>query len=357
MKKVYNFCAGPAVLPKSVYEACSQSVVEFNNSGLSILEMSHRSKDISAVMDKAVSLVKELLNVPEGYQVMFLQGGASSQFYMVPYNLLNKDETAVYLETGLWSKKAIKEAKNFGDINVLTSSAESTFSYIPEVPEIPGDAKYLHFTSNNTIYGTQYHSFPETNVPLVADMSSDIFSREIDVSKFGLIYAGAQKNMGCAGSTLVIVKEDLLGKVKHNIPSMLDYRIHIKGGSMFNTPPVFAVYVAMETLSWLKSIGGIPAIEKINQDKANKLYAEIDTNPMFKGATEKKDRSFMNVPFICAKPDLDAEFLSLASERGLAGLKGHRSVGGFRASIYNAMPEEGIDALIAFMQEFSKLKG
>ncbi|MBF0429752.1 MAG: 3-phosphoserine/phosphohydroxythreonine transaminase [Fibrobacteria bacterium] len=357
MKEVFNFSAGPAVLPKEVFESSAAAVKNFKDTGLSILEMSHRSQEIMPVMDEAMALVTELLNLPENYKVLFLQGGASTQFLMVPYNLLDSQAKAAYIETGTWSKKAIKEAKLFGNVEVLASSAESTFSYIPKVTDIPGDASYLHITSNNTIYGTQYHNFPETSVPMVADMSSDIFSRTFDVSKFGLIYAGAQKNMGPAGITLAIVREDMLGKVKREIPTMLNYQTHIDKVSMFNTPPVFSLFVAKETLKWLKNKGGVAAIQKINEAKANRLYEEIDSNPLYKGAAVKEDRSFMNVPFVMTKEGLDAEFLQFALERGLSGLKGHRSIGGFRASIYNAMPEEGVTALIDCMREFAKLKG
>ena len=357
MSKVYNFNPGPAVLPEAALSASAEAVREYNETGMSILEMSHRSKEIMEVMDSAVSLVKELLKLPEGYQVMFLQGGASLQFCMAPYNLLNDDETAAYTETGSWAKKAIKEAKNFGNVNVLASSADKNFTFIPTVDEIPAESKYLHITSNNTIYGTQYHTFPETEVPLVADMSSDMFSRTFDVSGFGLIYAGAQKNMGPAGITLVIVREELLGRVKRSIPTMLDYRTHIDKTSMFNTPPVFALFVARETLKWLKSKGGIEEIQKINERKAARLYEAIDASPVFRGTAVKEDRSNMNVTFVMENKELEPEYLAFASERGLAGLKGHRSVGGFRASIYNAMPEAGIDALISCMQEFAQAKG
>jgi phosphoserine aminotransferase len=352
MKDVINFSAGPAILPKEVFQVASQSVLEFNGSGLSILEMSHRSKDIVAVMDQAIALVKELLNVPEGYQVVFLQGGASQQFCMVPYNLLDENDTAAYIETGAWAKKAIKEAKLFGNVDVVASSADTTYSYIPKEYTIPENAKYLHITTNNTIYGTQWHNMPETSIPLVADMSSDIFSRPVDVSKYGVIYAGAQKNMGPAGATLAIVREDLLGKVQRTIPSILDYQTHIKGESMFNTPPVFAVYVVMETLKWLKEKGGVEAIQAINEKKAQKLYDAIDASPLFKGTAAKEDRSNMNVTFVMEDSEREADFLKFAAERDLSGLKGHRSIGGFRASIYNAMPEQGIDKLIQAMEDF-----
>ena len=314
--------------------------------------MSHRSKDIVAVMDQAVALVKELLQVPEGYQVMFLQGGASQQFCMVPYNLLGTGDTAAYIETGAWAKKAIKEAKLFGKVEVIASSADTTYSYIPKDFTIPSHAKYLHITTNNTIYGTQWHNMPDTSIPLVADMSSDIFSRPVDVSKFGIIYAGAQKNMGPAGTTLAIVREDLLGKVQRTIPSMLNYQTHIKAESMFNTPPVFAVYVAMETLKWIQGKGGVEALQVLNEKKAKKLYDAIDASPIFKSTATQEDRSYMNVTFVMEDSEREADFLKFATERNLSGLKGHRSIGGFRASIYNAMPEQGIDRLIHAMQDF-----
>jgi len=305
-------------------------------------------------MDEAIALVKELLNVPEGYQVMFLQGGASTQFSMIPFNLLDEGDKAAYTDTGAWAKKAIKEAKNFGEIDVIGSSADKTYSYLPELSEIAPETKYLHVTSNNTIYGTQIHEFPKVNCPLVADMSSDIFSRQIDVSQFGIIYAGAQKNMGCAGVTLVIVRDSLLGKLSRFIPSMMDYRIHIKNESMFNTPPVFSIYVAQQTLAWLKKEGGIVAIQKKNEAKANRLYAEIDKNPLFKGVSTVKDRSFMNVTFVMEDSSKEGDFLEFTKKHNLSGLKGHRSIGGFRASIYNAMEDAGVDALIKCMQDFSK---
>lgn len=355
MKKVYNFSAGPAILSPEIFEQTADACRSFGNSGLSILEMSHRSKEIVAVMDEAIALVKELLGVPAGYQVLFLQGGASMQFSMIPYNLLPQNGKAVYMDTGVWAKKSLKEAKLFGNVVVGASSADQNYSYIPEIPQLPADAVYCHVTSNNTIFGTQMREFPKINLPYIADMSSDIFSRPIDVSQFGLIYAGAQKNLACAGTTLVIVREDMLGKAGRPIPSMLDYKVHIEGESMYNTPPVIAIYVSMLTLRWLKKNGGLAAMEKRNQHKGQKLYDAIDASPLFVGTAAKKDRSLMNVTFVLQKPELEPAFLELAKERGLSGLKGHRSVGGFRASIYNAMPEEGIDALIAAMKDFEAL--
>ncbi|RYE36435.1 MAG: 3-phosphoserine/phosphohydroxythreonine transaminase [Sphingobacteriaceae bacterium] len=350
----HNFGAGPGILPQEVLKQSAEAVLNFNGTGLSILEISHRSPEFEAVMNEAVSLVKELLNVPEGYSVVFLQGGASLQFSMVPYNLLPQNKTAAYLETGVWATKAIKEAKFFGTPVVVATDKEENFIKIPKNYEVPADAAYFHITSNNTIYGTQLHTFPKSPVPIVADMSSDIFSRTINVADFGLIYAGAQKNMGPAGATLVIVKDDLLGKAERQIPSMLNYQLHIDNGSMYNTPPVFAIYVSMLTLRWIKAKGGVAAIEKENEAKAKAIYAEIDRNPLFKGVCAEEDRSVMNVCFIMEKPELEKPFLKLAEERGLVGIKGHRSAGGFRSSIYNALSIESIHALVEVMQEFAE---
>ena len=338
-------------------EAGAKACLDFQGTGLSLLEMSHRGKEFIGVMNEAVSLVKELLGVPSGYSILFLQGGASTQFAMVPYNLLDEGETAAYLDTGTWANKALKEAKLFGNVKVVASSKEANYSFIPKTYDIPGDARYFHVTSNNTIFGTQMQSFPDSPIPMVADMSSDIFSRPVDVSKFGLIYAGAQKNMGIAGTTLVIVRDDLLGKVKRKIPSMMDYKIHIENESMYNTPPVFPVYLAMETLRWVKKLGGVTAMQKRNEEKARRLYQEIDENPLFKGTAAKEDRSRMNVTFVMNKPELEGAFDKAAIAANLSGLKGHRSVGGFRASIYNAMDVESIDALVAVMRDFGKKNG
>jgi phosphoserine aminotransferase len=357
MAKVHNFSAGPGILPRQAMEAGAKACLEFNGKGLSLLEMSHRGKDFIKVMDDAVALVKELLGVPAGYSVIFLGGGASLQFAMVPFNLLDDGESAAYLDTGTWANKAIKEAKLFGNVKVVASSKESNYTFIPKGYEIPKDAKYFHVTSNNTIFGTQMQHFPESPVPVVADMSSDIFSRPVDVSKFGLIYAGAQKNMGIAGTTMVIVRDDLLGKVKRKIPSMLDYKIHIAEGSMYNTPPVFPIYMALETLKWVKQLGGVTAMQKRAEEKAQRLYAEIDANPLFKGTTAKEDRSRMNVTFVTEKPEHEEMFNKAAEAANLSGLKGHRSVGGFRASIYNAMDMDSIDALVAAMKDFAKKNG
>jgi len=357
MPKIHNFSAGPGILPRQAMEAGSKACLDFNGMGLSLLEISHRSKEFIAVVDQSVALVKELLGVPAGYSVAFLQGGASMQFAMVPYNLLDEGETAAYLDTGTWANKAIKEARLFGNVKVVASSKEANYNHIPKSYEIPRDARYFHVTSNNTIFGTQLQSFPESPVPLIADMSSDIFSRPVDVSKFGLIYAGAQKNMGIAGATLVIVRDDLLGKVKRKIPSMLDYKIHIDNESMYNTPPVFAIYVAMETLKWVKQSGGVGAMQKRAEEKAGRLYAEIDANPLFKGTAAVEDRSRMNLTFVMENPGLEGAFNKAAEAANLSGLKGHRSVGGFRASIYNAMDVESIDALVQVMRDFAGKNG
>ncbi len=346
----HNFGAGPAILPQQVLKKAAQSIIDYNNSGLSILEIGHRGEAFTEVMERARNLVKELLNVPEGYSVLFLGGGASTQFTMVPHNLLNTK--AAYLETGVWASKAIKEAKLIGNTEIVASSSDKNYNYIPSSFTIPADADYFHITSNNTIYGTQMHFFPDSPVPVVCDMSSDIFSRTIDVSKFALIYAGAQKNMGAAGTTCVIVKNDCLGKVARNIPSMLSYQIHIDNESMFNTPPVYAVYVAMLTLEWLKEMGGVKAVEKINDEKAALLYAEIDRNSLFTGNVEIKDRSKMNVCFTAKNPEIENKFLSTCKEAGIVGIKGHRYSGGFRASLYNALPIESVKVLIDLMQQF-----
>lgn len=353
MGKVHNFSAGPCILPDEVFKKSADSVLNFNGNDLSILEISHRSKDFVEVMAKATSLVKELLDVPEGYSVLFLQGGASLQFLMVAMNLLRENGTAAYVNTGTWASKAIKEAKIIGEVDVLASSEDENFSYIPKEFDIPAAADYLHITSNNTIFGTQYSSFPDCSVPLVCDMSSDIFSRKVNVADFSLIYAGAQKNMGPAGATLVIVKDELLGKTGRQIPSMLDYTTHIKKESMFNTPPVFPVYVSMLTLEWLKANGGIPAIEVKNMEKAALLYNEVDTNPLFTGTAHMEDRSTMNPTFILKDDSLTEAFMEMVAEKRINGLKGHRSVGGFRASMYNALPIESVQVLVDVMRSFS----
>ena len=355
MKK-HNFYAGPSILPEFTKEKTAEAAMNFAGTGLSVMEVSHRSKEFVAVMDEAVALVKELLKVPEGYSVLFLQGGASTQFLMAPYNLM--DKKAAYLNTGAWSKKAIKEATFFGEVVEVASSADTIYNYIPKGYEVPSDVSYFHYTSNNTIYGTQIPT-PEVDVPLVADMSSDIFSRPIDISKYDLIYAGAQKNLGPSGATLVIVKDAALGKVERAIPTMLDYTTHIKAGSMFNTPSTLPVFACLQTLIWLKENGGVEAMEQKNIEKAKVLYDEIDRNKMFQCTVlEKEDRSLMNVTFIMTPEyaEFEKEFLEFATAKGMLGIKGHRSVGGFRASIYNAMPVESIQALVDAMQEFEKMK-
>ncbi|APG59655.1 3-phosphoserine/phosphohydroxythreonine transaminase [Christiangramia salexigens] len=352
MKK-HNFSAGPCILPQEVFQEASQAILDFNNSGLSILEISHRSPDFVAVMEEARSLALELLGLQnKGYKALFLQGGASTQFLMVAYNLINKK--AAYLNTGTWSSKAIKEAKFFGDVIEVASSKDKNFNYIPKSYSLPEDADYFHCTSNNTIFGTQMKSFPATSRPLVCDMSSDIFSRELDFSKFDLIYAGAQKNMGPAGTTLVIVKEEILGKVSREIPSMMNYQTHIDKDSMFNTPAVYAVYVSMLTLRWIKSKGGLKAMEKLNHQKAELLYAEIDRNPLFKGFAEKEDRSPMNATFNLVNEAHKEVFDKMWKSAGVNGLNGHRSVGGYRASMYNALPLESVQVVVDLMKELEE---
>ena len=353
--KVHNFSAGPCILPQSVLEQASQAVLNFNNDNLSLIEISHRSKPFVAVMDKARSLALELLGLEnKGYQALYLQGGASMQFLMVAYNLLEKK--AAYLDTGTWANNAIKEAKNFGQIVEVASSKSNKYNYIPKKYTIPSDINYFHVTSNNTIFGTQIKKFPTTDIPLVCDMSSDIFSRKLDFSKFDLIYAGAQKNMGPAGTTLVIVKEKILGKVSRVIPSILDYKVHISKESMYNTPPVFPVYVSMLTLEWLKDLGGISFIETVNNQKAALIYDEIDRNPLFVGFAAKEDRSVMNATFNLVDKTLKSNFETLLKEAGISGLNGHRSVGGYRASMYNALPLYSVQALVDVMQEL-ELRG
>ena len=351
--KIHNFSAGPCILPKEVFLKASEAVMDFNGSGLSLLEISHRSKDFVAVMERARSLALELLGLEgKGYQALFLHGGASLEFLMVAYNLL--ENKAGYLNTGTWSDKAIKEAKLFGEVVEVGSSKDENFNYIPKGYSVPKGLDYLHLTSNNTIFGTQLKKFPKTDAPLVCDMSSDIFSRSLDFSQFELIYAGAQKNMGPAGTTLVIVKESILGKVSRKIPSMLDYKLHIDKESMFNTPAVFAVYTSMLTLEWLKNRGGISAIEEINEKKAQLLYSEIDLNPVFDGYANKEDRSIMNATFNLTDENLKTTFEKLLKEAGINGLNGHRSVGGYRASMYNALSLESVGILVDVMSEMER---
>jgi len=353
MKK-HNFSAGPCILPNEVLEEASKAIINFNNDNLSLIEISHRSTPFVQVMDEAKQLVKELLAVPDNYSILFLQGGASLEFLMVPFNLLSTDGKCAYINTGTWSKKAITEAKNLGETKVIADSSDKNYSYIPENITITEDFDYVHLTSNNTIFGTQFKSFPKTDSVLVCDMSSDIFSRKIDISKFGLIYAGAQKNMGPAGTTLVIVKNDILGKTGRDIPTMLDYKNHIDKDSMFNTPPVFPIYVSMLTLRWLKDKGGVEYIENINDRKSKILYEEIDRNPLFYGIVKKENRSNMNVTFNLHNNNLSKEFDILCNENGINGLKGHRSVGGYRASLYNALPVKSVEFLIELMKKFEE---
>lgn len=351
MKK-YNFNAGPSILPREVIEATASACLEFEGSGLSLMEISHRAKNFQPVVDESVALFKELLQIPEGYSVLFLGGGASLEFCMVPYNLLEKK--AAYLNTGAWASKAEKEARLFGEVVEVASSKDRNFTYIPKGFTIPTDADYLHITSNNTIYGTELREDLDSPIPVVADMSSDIFSRPVDVSKYGLIYGGAQKNLSMAGVTFVIVKEDLLGKVCRPIPTMLDYRTHVKKGSMFNTPPVVPIYCALQNLKWIKKQGGVEAMEKRAIERSAIVYDEIDRNRLFVGTAEEDSRSRMNLTFVL-KPeyqDLQDEFLAFATQQGMVGVKGHRDVGGFRASCYNAMTVEGCKALVACMKEF-----
>jgi phosphoserine aminotransferase len=356
MIKKHNFSAGPCVLPKDVIQKASESIMNFNNNSLSLIEISHRSKPFVDVMEKARSLVKELLEIPEGYSVLFLQGGASLEFLMVPLNLMKKENgKAAYTNTGTWAKKSITEAKSLGEVIVVGDSSDKNYNYIPKGYKIPKDVDYFHCTSNNTIFGTQIKDFPEVPSLMVCDMSSDIFSRKIDVSKFDLIYAGAQKNMGPAGTTLVIVKDEILGETGRNIPTMLDYNTHISKDSMFNTPPVFAIYVSMLTLQWLKDHGGLDWIEEINKQKAELLYNEIDRNPLFEGVANNEDRSFMNVTFTLTDQNKSEQFDQMWVAAGINGLKGHRSVGGYRASIYNALTLESVNVLVDIMKNLENI--
>ena len=351
MKK-HNYSAGPCILPQEVFEKAAQAILNFNDSGLSILEISHRSADFVKVMEEARALALKLLGLEgKGYQALFLQGGASLEFLRVPQNLMQENGKAVYLDTGTWANSAIKEARAFGETIVAASSKEANYTFIPKEYSVPTDASYFHCTSNNTIFGTQMKSFPETSVPVVCDMSSDIFSRSLDFNKFDLIYAGAQKNMGPAGTTLVIIKEEILGKTGKNIPNILNYQQHIAKESMYNTPPVFAVYTSLLTLQWLKAKGGIAAIEKENEAKAALLYAEIDKNSLFKGAAEKEDRSIMNATFLLKDEKHKETFDKMWKAAGISGINGHRSVGGYRASMYNALPIESVQVLVDVMKD------
>lgn len=353
MKK-FNFNAGPSILPREVIEKTAQQILDFNGSGLSLMEISHRAKDFQPVMDEAQALVKELLDVPAGYSVVFLGGGASLQFMQIPANFLIKK--AAYLNTGSWAKKAMKEAKHFGEVVEVASSADANYTFIPKDYTIPTDADYLHITTNNTIYGTEIREDLDSPVPLIADMSSDIMSRPVDVSKYTAIYAGAQKNMSMAGVTCIIVKDDMLGKAPRELPTMLDYRTHVEKGSMFNTPPVVPIYTLMENLRWVKAQGGVKEMERHAKERADMLYAEIDRNKLFRGTVKEEDRSRMNICFVMADEykELEKPFLDYALSQGMVGVKGHRSVGGFRASCYNAQTVEGVKALIETMQEFER---
>ncbi|MEM6879090.1 MAG: 3-phosphoserine/phosphohydroxythreonine transaminase [Bacteroidota bacterium] len=352
MKK-HNFSAGPAILPEPVFAEAAEAVRDFNGMGLSILEISHRSKEFVAVMEEAEQLVRDLTGAGDDYAVLFLTGGASSQFFYAPMNLLGPNHTAGYVDTGTWSAKAIKEAKAFGQVEVLASSAEDNYNYIPTGYDIPDHLRYLHMTSNNTVFGTQHAEFPANTAPIVCDMSSDIFSRPIELDKFGLIYAGAQKNMGPAGVTLVIVRKDWLGQLERHIPTMLDYRTHIKKSSAFNTPPVYPIYVSMLTMRWVKENGGVAAMAERNAAKANLMYSEIDSNPRFKGTVANEySRSTMNATFVCTDEIESEKFLAACQEANINGIKGHRSVGGFRASMYNSMELKSVEALVNVMQTF-----
>ena len=357
---VHNFNAGPSILPEQVLKQAAEAVLNFNNTGLSILEIGHRTPLFEAVLDEARSLVKELMGLSDEYEVLFLHGGATTQFMQVPMNLLDEAGTAAYVDTGVWSSKAIQYARQFGQVKVLASSQEANYTYIPKNYSVNPPVTYLHVTTNNTIYGTEWHAFPSSHgVPIVADMSSDILSRVMDYNRFDLIYAGAQKNMGAAGATLVVVKRSLLGKVQRKIPGILDYRKHIEAGSMLNTPPVFAIYVSMLTLRWLKEQGGVVAIDKINTEKATLLYDTLDRLPIFRPTVAKEDRSRMNVCFVMAdgKQDLEAAFLEQCKKAGMVGIKGHRSVGGFRVSLYNALPLSSVKDLVALIEDFAKTHG
>ncbi len=355
MSRVYNFSAGPSMLPEAVLEEAAKQMMNYEGSGMSVMEMSHRSAEYEAIIGKAESLLRELMHIPENYKVLFLQGGASSQFAMIPLNLMKKSKKADYVITGQWSKKAAQEAEKYGSVNKVASSSDKTFSYIPEIDPatFDKDADYFHITLNNTIYGTRYTQLPDTgDVPLVADASSNILSEPIDITRFGLLYAGAQKNMGPAGVTVVIVREDLISGAIEGAPTMFDYKIHADNGSMYNTPPTYAIYICMLVFDWLKKLGGIEAMHEINQKKAKILYDYLDSSKLFRGTVEKKDRSLMNVPFVTDDDELNAKFIKEAKANGFVNLKGHRSVGGMRASIYNAMPVEGVEALVDFMKKF-----
>jgi phosphoserine aminotransferase len=354
---VHNFNAGPSILPQEVFKQASESLLNFRDSGLSILEIGHRTPLFEEVLNEAVALVKELMQLDADHEVLFLHGGASTQFMQVPYNLLDEGKTAAYIDNGIWGTKAIKEAKLFGNVDVVSSSKDKNHTYLPKKFTVPADAVYLHYTTNNTVEGTQWHTLPETNAPLVADMSSDILSREMDFNRFSLIYAGAQKNVGIAGVNLLVVNKNILGKVNRKIPTILDYRNHIENKSMLNTPPVFAIYVSMLTLRWIKKMGGVSGIEKRNNEKAELFYSTIDTLPIFKCPVVKEDRSKMNAVFLIEDPALEKQFLDTCKKENIYGIKGHRSVGGFRASLYNALPISSVEVLVQVMKDFSNKFG
>jgi len=353
---VHNFNSGPSVLPKEVFEQASQAILDFNGTGLSILEIGHRTPLFQNIIDEALATARELMQLDKEHEILFLHGGASTQFFQVPMNLLNDNETAAYLDCGTWGTKAIKEAKLFGNVNMVASSKDKNYTYIPKGYIIPKDSKYFHYTTNNTIEGTQMHAIPDIDVPLVADMSSDILSRTMDFNRFALIYAGAQKNIGAAGVNMVIVRKDILGKVSRKLPTMMDYRQHIEAGSILNTPPVFAIYVCMLTLRWLKEQGGVSAIEKLNNKKAALLYDTLDSLPLFRPTVAKEDRSKMNVVWVMEDKELEKEFLETCTANGMVGIQGHRTAGGFRASLYNALPIDSVRILTELMKEFATQK-
>ncbi|HRH51062.1 MAG TPA: 3-phosphoserine/phosphohydroxythreonine transaminase [Panacibacter sp.] len=352
--KMYNFNSGPSILPAEVLQQAAEAIINFNNTGLSLLEIGHRTNWFGEVNTEARSLVKELMQLGDEHEVLFLHGGASTQFMQVPMNLLDDGETAAYCDSGIWGAKAIKEAKLFGNVNVVASSKDKKHSYIVKDFTVPADSKYLHYTTNNTVEGTEWHHIPETNVPLVADMSSDIFSRPFDFSRFGLIYAGAQKNMGAAGVNLIVVRKDVLGKVKRPIPSIMDYRNHIEAESLLNTPPVFAVYVALLTLRWIKKEGGLAEMEKRAKERADLFYNTLDSLPFYTPIVAREDRSLMNATFSIQQPELEKEFLDLCKENGMVGVKGHRSVGGLRVSMYNALPLSSVNEICQLMRHFAE---
>jgi phosphoserine aminotransferase len=348
---IHNFNAGPSILPKQVFEEASRAILNFRDTGLSILEIGHRTALFQSVMDETVQTARDLMKLDADHEVLFLHGGATTQFFQVPMNLLNENQTAAYLDCGIWGSKAIKEARIYGNVEVVASSKDKNYTYIPREFSIPRDAAYFHYTTNNTIEGTEMFSIPETGVPLIADMSSDVLSHEMDFNRFALIYAGAQKNIGAAGVNMVVVRKDILGKVTRKLPAMMDYQKHIEAGSMLNTPPVFAIYVCLLTLRWLKSIGGVPAIEKINKEKADLLYKVLDAKEGFKPTVKKEDRSRMNVVFLIPDPVVEKKFLEACREENMVGVKGHRSVGGYRVSLYNALPLESVRALTCLIQQ------